>query len=72
MKTYVHLRMYTYDNVSPNLLRNTSGEICRENHNTQLIFNTFYFRKSRRLSDNLQKYSRALRGPGSSVGITSD
>jgi len=54
------------------LLRNTSGKICKENYNIQLMFKKFYFRKSRRLSDNLEKYSRASCGLGSSVGIATD
>jgi hypothetical protein len=38
--------------------RNTSGKSCRENQNS-FMFNNFFFRKSRRLRDNVEKYCTA-------------
>jgi hypothetical protein len=34
-------------------------KICGENQNTHLTFNNFFFRKSCRLWDNVEKYGRA-------------
>ena len=39
-------------------MRNVSDKICRENQKAHFIFNTFFFRKSCRLWDNVEKYSR--------------
>jgi len=50
------------------LLRNTSDKICRENQNTHLIFNNFYFKKNPcRLSDNFEKYSRAIQATNDKI-----
>ena len=43
------------------LLKNTSDKICRENQNAHYMFSNFFFRKSCRLWDNLEKYGRAVR-----------
>ena len=40
-------------------MRNVSDKICRENQNTHFVFSIFFFRKSYRLWDNVEKYSRA-------------
>ena len=41
-------------------MRNTSDRTCRENQNTYFIFNNFFFfRKSYRLCDNVEKCGRA-------------
>jgi hypothetical protein len=39
--------------------RNVPGRSCRENQNTHFIFNNFFFRKSCRLWDNVEKYGTA-------------
>ena len=41
------------------LMRNVSDKSCRENKNTHFMSNNFFFRKSRRLWDNMKKYRRA-------------
>jgi hypothetical protein len=40
-------------------MRNVSDKSCRENQNTHFVFNNFFFRKSCRLWDNVQKYGTA-------------
>jgi hypothetical protein len=40
-------------------MRNVSDKSCTENQNTLFIFNNFFFRKSCRLWDNIEKYGRA-------------
>ena len=40
-------------------MRNVSDKICRENQNTHFVFSNFFFRKSYRLRDNVEKYFRA-------------
>jgi len=40
-------------------MRNISDKVCRQNQNTYFIFNNFFFRKSFRLWDNVEKYCRA-------------
>jgi hypothetical protein len=43
------------------LIKNVSDKNCRENQNTHFIFNniSFFFRKSCRMWDNMEKYGRA-------------
>jgi hypothetical protein len=40
-------------------MRNVSDRNCRENQNTRFMFNKIFFRKSCRLSNNVEKYYRA-------------
>jgi len=40
-------------------IRNVSGRSCRENQNTHFVFNYFFFWKSCRLWDNVEKYGTA-------------
>ena len=42
-----------------NALHHKNHKICRENQNTCFIFNNFFFRISRRLRDNVEKYCTA-------------
>jgi len=42
-------------------MRTVSDGPCRENQNTQFVFNNFLFRKSCRLLDNVEKYCRGGR-----------
>jgi hypothetical protein len=37
-------------------MRNISNKSCRENKNTHFMFSNFFFRKSRRLPENVEKY----------------
>jgi len=39
--------------------RNFSDKSCTENQNTHFMFNNFFFRKSCRLWDNVEKYCTA-------------
>jgi hypothetical protein len=48
-----------YDNIS---LRNVFGGSCRENQNTHFMFNNFFFRKSCRLWNNVEKMWWSQRG----------
>jgi len=57
----LHLDQYTFLIISRSFLlrmRNVSDKRCRENQNTHSMFNNVY-RKSCRLSDNVEKYYRA-------------
>jgi hypothetical protein len=40
-------------------MKNVSDGICRENQNIQFIFNIFFFFKSCRLKDNVEKKCRS-------------
>jgi len=40
-------------------IRNLWDKNCRENQNTHFMLNNFFFRKSCRLLDNVEKYGRA-------------
>jgi len=40
-------------------MRNVADESCRENQNTPLKYNHFFFRKSCLLRDNVEKYCTA-------------
>jgi len=40
-------------------MRNVSDKNCRKNRKEQFMFITFFFRKSCRLLDNVEKYFRA-------------
>jgi len=40
-------------------MRNVSVKSCTQNQNARFILNTFYFRKSCRLCDNVEKYGTA-------------
>ena len=42
-------------------MRDVLDKICRENQNTHFMFNNFFFRKSNRLLDNVEKYDEARR-----------
>ena len=43
------------------IMRNLSYKMCRGNQNTRFAFKFFFFRKSCRLLDNVEKYCRAGR-----------
>jgi hypothetical protein len=55
MKTCVHLWQYLAELF---LKWAVSDKSCRENQNTHFIFNIFFFRKSYRLWENVEKYYR--------------
>jgi len=40
-------------------MRNLSDKSCRENQNTHFVFGNFFFRKSCRLWDDVEKHCRA-------------
>jgi hypothetical protein len=48
---------------------NVSNKSCRENQNTHFVFNNFFFffRKSYRLWDNVEKYSTAKEATGDTI-----
>ena len=48
-------------------IRNVSDKSCKENQNTQLTFNNFFFRKSFALWDNVEKYGTAGKATDDSV-----
>jgi hypothetical protein len=49
-------------------MRNVSYKSCRENQNTHFVFNSFFFfRKSYRLWDNLEKYCTAVQDTDDSI-----
>jgi hypothetical protein len=48
-------------------MRNVSDRICRENQNTHFIFNSFLFRKSCRLSVNVEEYGRVRQATDDSM-----
>jgi len=57
---------YVYHNIITILLRmrNVSEKLCRENQNTHLTFNNFYFRTPCRLWHNVEKYGTARQATG--------
>jgi hypothetical protein len=60
--------MYIYDNISIRLtMRNVSDKCCRENHTTHFVFNNFFFRKSCRLWDTVEKYGTARQATSDNI-----
>jgi hypothetical protein len=48
-------------------MRNASDENCSKNQNTYFVFNTFLFRKSRRLRDKVRKHGTARQASGDNI-----
>jgi hypothetical protein len=66
----LHADQYTFMIISRSVLltmRNVSDKRCRENQNTHFMFNNFFFRKSCRLWDNVEKYGRVGQATGDNI-----